>query len=77
MTFEGLRNNYEIQTYFEFTDNAFAVMAYKEHGHALGSAETAENIVKMLGYNQRQQELAKIAAYLYDIGNTVSIHFHD
>ncbi|MDR2396042.1 MAG: HD domain-containing protein [Endomicrobium sp.] len=79
LTFEGIRNNPEIQTYFEFTDNAFAVMGYKEHGHghALRSAETAENILKSLGYNQREQELAKIAAYLHDIGNTVSIHSHD
>jgi metal-dependent HD superfamily phosphatase/phosphodiesterase len=79
LTFDGIRNNPEIQTYLEFTDNAFAIMGYKEHGqgHAMRSAETAENILKSLGSSIRDQELVKISAYLHDIGNMVSIHSHD
>jgi metal-dependent HD superfamily phosphatase/phosphodiesterase len=79
LTFEGIINNPEVQIYLEFTDNAFAIMGYKEHGqgHAMRSAETAENILKSLGYSTRNQELAKISAYLHDIGNMVSIHSHD
>ncbi|MDR1696204.1 MAG: HD domain-containing protein [Endomicrobium sp.] len=79
LSFESIRNNKEIQTYLEFTDAAFAQMGYKEHGqsHALYSAEIAEQILKYLGYTKREQELAKIAAYLHDIGNIISKHEHD
>ncbi|MDR0977840.1 MAG: HD domain-containing protein [Endomicrobium sp.] len=79
LTFKGIRSNSEIQTYLEFTDKAFALMGYKEHGqgHAIRSAETAGKVLKSLGYSKREQELTKIAAYLHDIGNTVSTHSHD
>jgi metal-dependent HD superfamily phosphatase/phosphodiesterase len=79
LTFEGIKNNPEIQTYLEFTDRAFAILDYKEHGqgHAMRSAQTAENILKSLGYTQREQVLAKIAAYLHDIGNTIATNLHD
>ncbi|MDR3195189.1 MAG: HD domain-containing protein [Endomicrobium sp.] len=79
LTFEGIKSSPEIQTYLEFTDKAFAIMGYKEHGqgHAMRSADTAENILKSLDCGAREQELAKIAAYLHDIGNMVSIRSHD
>jgi metal-dependent HD superfamily phosphatase/phosphodiesterase len=79
LTFEGIRDNLEIQTYLEFTDKAFAIMGYTEHGqgHALRSAMTAENVLKSLGYSVREQELAKVATYMHDIGNMVSTHCHD
>jgi metal-dependent HD superfamily phosphatase/phosphodiesterase len=79
LTFEGIRNNPEIKTYLEFTDKAFSIMGYKEHGqgHAFRSATTAENVLKSLGYSTREQELAKIATYMHDIGNLISIHSHD
>ena len=79
LTFESIKNNKEIQTYLEFTDMAFAQMGYKEHGqsHAMYSADIAEQILKYLGYGKREQELAKIAAYLHDVGNVISKHDHD
>ncbi|MCL2506410.1 MAG: HD domain-containing protein [Endomicrobia bacterium] len=79
LSFEAIKNNKEINTYLEFTDAAFAQMGYKEHGqsHALYCAEIAEQVLKYLGYGKREQELAKIAAYLHDIGNVVSKHEHD
>jgi metal-dependent HD superfamily phosphatase/phosphodiesterase len=54
-------------------------MGHKEHGqwHAMRSAQTAENILKSLGYSKREQILAKIAAYLHDIGNAISTNLHD
>ncbi|MDR1940738.1 MAG: HD domain-containing protein [Endomicrobium sp.] len=79
LTFENIKKNREIQTYLEFTDRAFALMGYKEHGrhHALYCSDIAGQILQYLGYGQREQELAKIAAYLHDIGNVVSKHDHD
>ncbi len=79
LTFEEIKNNREIRTYFEFMDKTFALMGYKEHGrgHALYAAEITERILKYLGYSKREQELAKIAAYIHDIGNLVSKYGHD
>jgi len=79
LTFENIVKNKEVQTYLEFTDRAFAQMGYKEHGrsHASYAADVAEQVLKYLGYSEREQELAKIAAYLHDIGNILSKHGHD
>lgn len=78
LTFEEIKNNHEIQTYLNHADYAFASMGYKEHGfaHALYSANVAEQILKELGHEKRKQELAKIAAYLHDIGSFVGQRDH-
>ncbi|MDR3125383.1 MAG: HD domain-containing protein [Endomicrobium sp.] len=70
LTFEEIENNVEVQTYLKYADYAFSSMGYKEHGssHALYSATVACQVLRDLGYDQRQQELAKIAAYVHDIG---------
>lgn len=79
LTFENIKNNKEIKTYLKFTDKAFAIMGYKEHGesHAEYAADIAGQVLKYLGYSQREQELAKIAAYLHDMGNLISKDEHD
>jgi metal-dependent HD superfamily phosphatase/phosphodiesterase len=79
LTFEEIKNNPEIRAYFEFMDKTFALMGYKEYGrgHALYAAEITERILKYLGYSKREQELAKIAAYVHDMGNLVSKYGHD
>jgi len=79
LTFENIKNSKEVQTYLEHTDKAFALLGYKEHGksHASYCADIASQILRYLGYSEREQELAKIAAYLHDIGNVVSKHGHD
>jgi metal-dependent HD superfamily phosphatase/phosphodiesterase len=79
LTFEIIKNNIEVQTYLEFADKAFALVGRIEHGilHALYSAETSEHILKDLGYSAREQELAKIAAYVHDIGSMISKYDHD
>lgn len=79
LTYEFIKNNKEIQTYLEFTDNAFEQMGYKEHGmrHSKFAADIAGQVLKYLGYSEREQELAKIAGYLHDMGNMISTHGHD
>jgi len=79
LTFDGIKNNPEIRAYLEFTDAAFAHIGYKEHGrsHAEYCADVAEQILKYLGYSQKDCELGKIAAYLHDIGNIVSTRGHE
>jgi metal-dependent HD superfamily phosphatase/phosphodiesterase len=79
LTFETIRNNYEVQVYLEFTDKAFILVDYKDHGkgHALYAANIAGKILKCLEYSKREQELAKIAAFVHDIGNVISKYEHD
>ncbi|MDR1259842.1 MAG: HD domain-containing protein [Endomicrobium sp.] len=79
LTFEKIKNNFEIQVYLEFADRAFALTGYEDHGkgHALYVANVSGQILKCLEYSQREQELVKIAAFVHDIGNIVSKHEHD
>ncbi len=39
-------------------------------------ANIARNVLRLLDYDARQQELAAIAGYLHDIGNVISRHNH-
>ncbi|MCL2144725.1 MAG: HD domain-containing protein [Endomicrobia bacterium] len=79
LTYDFIRENKEIRTYLNFTDFAFSKMGYKEHGlrHSIFAAEIAGQILKYLDYSEKEQELAKIAAYMHDIGNMISKHGHD
>lgn len=49
-------------------------LGYTEHGfrHAAIVAETARNIVASLGQDGRVSELASIAGYLHDLGNSIN-----
>ncbi|GHT37624.1 phosphohydrolase [Endomicrobiia bacterium] len=70
LSFDEIKNNPEIQKYLEFADKDGT-------GHALYAAEIAGKVLKDLGYIKRYQELAKIAAYVHDIGNMISNNNHD
>ena len=50
------------------------VLGYTEHSvrHISIVSERAGKILKDLGYDDRKVELAKIAGYLHDIGNSVN-----
>lgn len=74
MTFEEIKRNEEIRTYMEKGNENLGVMGFTEHAmaHAMRSAYTASDILKKLGYGEREIELAKIAGYMHDIGNCVN-----
>lgn len=78
LTFEEIKKNVEVQTYLKYADYAFSSMGHKEHGssHALYSATVACQVLKDLGYDERKQELAKIAAYVHDIGSLIGKEGH-
>jgi len=79
LTLNSILNNEEIQTYLDFTDEIFSGIGYKEHGksHAFYASERAGQVLKYLGYSEKEIELAKVAAYLHDIGNLISKTEHD
>ena len=74
ITFEEVKNNESIKCYITQADKALAAMGYTEHSfaHVMKAAETAEKILKTLGYPDRLCELAKIAGFMHDIGNVVN-----
>ena len=74
VTYEALRQNADVNTYITRADESLSALGFTEHSfpHVCGVAETAENILRTLGYDDHEVELAKIAAYLHDIGNLVN-----
>ena len=76
--YEQIRNDREINLLIEQGNRNLKVLGYTEHSrkHAVKVAETAGRILKELGYRRRQVEMAKIAGYMHDIGNTVNRYDH-
>ena len=74
LTFQDVKNNVIIRTYIQRADESLIALGYTEHSfaHVTHVAETAGYILETLGYPARTVEVAKIAAFLHDIGNVVN-----
>ena len=74
VTYEQLRRDPTINTYITRADESLSALGFTEHSfpHVCRVAQTAEEILRALGYDEHQIELAKVAAYLHDIGNLVN-----
>ena len=74
VTYEMLRRDAAVNTYITRADESLSALGFTEHSfpHVCGVADMAENILRTLGYDEHEIELAKIAAYLHDIGNLVN-----
>ncbi len=66
--------NEEIRTYITQADASLIALGFTEHSfaHVVKCAETAASLLKQMGYDARQIELAKIAGYMHDIGNVIN-----
>jgi len=71
-------NNYEVSTYVASGDNVLDVMGYTDHSadHTMLVATTAGDILTSFGFTPREAELARIAGYTHDIGNTINRNIH-
>jgi len=78
MTFEEIKNNELINTYIESADEYLRQLGYTEHSfnHVSRCVKVCEYILKNLGYDDHTIELAKIAAYMHDIGNVINRDDH-
>lgn len=78
ITFEEVKNNSKIKAYITKADESLLALGFTEHSFAhVGLVSSrAEYILKTLGYDQHEIELAKIAGYLHDIGNIVNRKEH-
>ena len=74
ITFEALKSNEKVNTFIKQADASLIALGYTEHSfaHVTHVAETAAYILETLGYPTHEVELARIAAYLHDIGNLVN-----
>ena len=78
ITYDAIRHNPEINTYITAADKTLAVLDYTEHSfaHVTKVANDAAYVLETHGYDEHEVELAKIAAYLHDIGNLVNRKEH-
>lgn len=74
ITFEELKSNEKVNTFIRQADASLIALGYTEHSfaHVTHVAETAAYILETLGYSAHDVEIARIAAYLHDIGNLVN-----
>ncbi len=78
LAFDVVRGDAEVQAFIRQANKNLGVLGFTEHGfrHVGLVANIARNVLRLLGYDPRHQELAAIAGYLHDIGNVVSRHGH-
>ena len=74
VTYDALRRDAAINTYITRADESLSALGFTEHSfpHVCRVAELAGAALRTLGYGEREIELARIAAYLHDIGNLVN-----
>lgn len=74
VTYESLRSDEEIRAYIEAADASLDALGFTEHSyaHITRVASVAGDLLQKLGRDAHTVELARIAGYLHDIGNTVN-----
>lgn len=78
VSYEDVRNSQEIKTYIIQADKSLIALGYTEHSfaHVCRCADLASRILLELGYDAHEAELARIAAYMHDIGNVINRSDH-
>ena len=74
VTYDQIKTDKDINTYIMMADQTLSALGFTEHSlpHVTRAADVAGRILTKLGYDKRTVELAKIAGYMHDIGNTVN-----
>lgn len=77
-TFDTIRNHPEVLALLERGNHNLGVLGYTDHSieHCLIVAESAAYILRKLGYSEHEQELARIAGCMHDIGNAINRTHH-
>lgn len=78
VTYEDVKNNEAIKIYIKAADASLVALGYTEHSfaHVGKVASDAAEILIATGHDAHTVELAKIAAYIHDIGNLVNRSEH-
>ena len=78
LKYKEIANNKEINAYLQKGNANLGQLGFTDHSkaHCVQVAHQAGKILKRLGYSEHEIELAKIAGYMHDIGNTVNRYDH-
>ena len=74
VTFDDVVNNIEVKELIKNAQKQLDVLGYTEHSarHVGLVAERAAYVLRTLGYDEHRIELARIAGYMHDIGNSIN-----
>lgn len=74
VTYEEITKNEAVRSYIRKADESLLALGFTEHSfaHVTKVATTTEYILRELSYTSHDIELARVAAYLHDIGNLVN-----
>ena len=74
VTFDDVVNNSEVKELIKNAQKQLDVLGYTEHSnrHVSVVAERAGYVLRTLGYDEHRIELARIAGYMHDIGNSIN-----
>ena len=78
MTYEEIKNHPEVVALLNKGNHDLGVLGFTDHSmaHCALVAERAAYILRKLGYSEHEQELAKIAGVMHDIGNAINRKHH-
>ena len=78
VTFKDIKKSKEVNAYIYKGNSTLGVLGYTDHSaeHAVKVSSMAGKILECLGYGGHTVELAKIAGYMHDIGNSVNRFDH-
>ena len=78
MTYQEIKHNAEVCALLEKGNQNLGVLGFTDHSeaHCTLVAERAAYILRKLGYSAREEELARIAGFMHDIGNAVGRTHH-
>lgn len=78
VTLQEIKQNESISALIRAGNRYLESMGFTEHGprHVGYVSRTASYILKSLGYSPREVELAAIAGWVHDVGNSVNRHDH-
>ena len=78
MTYEEIKNHPEVNALLEKGNHDLGVLGFTDHSmtHCALVADRAAYILRKLGYSEHEQELAKIAGCMHDIGNAINRTHH-
>lgn len=78
MLYKDIKNNAEVRELIKRGNANLGVLGYTDHSeaHTALVAERAAWILKEFGYSDHEQELARIAGFMHDIGNAINRNRH-